>query len=95
VTLDQWLHAEKMTQSDFADRMGVAQSSVARWVAGEKVPRPERIALIETLTGGKVTFRDWMSSPPATAPPVADAAPDSVPAAPDATPSSEATPAAA
>ena len=57
--LEQWIKDNKMTQQDFAERIGTTQGCVSRWCAGTAIPRPEVMAKIVELTGGDVQPNDF------------------------------------
>lgn len=60
MTLREWLDQSGTTQVVFAARIGVAQSTVARWCAGV-MPRPDQLRRIRDLTGGAVTADSFLS----------------------------------
>lgn len=57
--LAQYLHREKLTQSAFAERLGVRQSFVSRLIRGEAKPSLGTAFRIEKLTGGEVPAASW------------------------------------
>lgn len=66
MTLAQWLEANEIKPSSFAERLGVPASTVQRWVNGDRTPRIQAILLIEQQTGGEVRAEDWRPSTPST-----------------------------
>jgi transcriptional regulator with XRE-family HTH domain len=38
--LDEQMHQQRLTQVDIADRVGVSQAAVSRWVIGKGLPKP-------------------------------------------------------
>ena len=55
--LADFLKERNLSQQAFADQVGVTQSRVSQWLAGERVPA-ERMAKIESVTEGCVTRHD-------------------------------------
>jgi transcriptional regulator with XRE-family HTH domain len=51
------------TPESFAEEAGVKKRSVYDWLAGNKLPRPERMRVIAALTDNEVTAIDWMETP--------------------------------
>lgn len=70
--LGDWLTAKKMTDADFATKVGVDRSTVGRWVDGSNMPRRRNMADIARVTDGQVTANDFVEGP--TAIPEANAA---------------------
>lgn len=67
MTLSEYLKAERLSQSAFAERLGnVDRSLVSRWCAGEGGTRPtfERMLEIERVTDGKVPVASWAARKP-------------------------------
>lgn len=63
MTLSDYIAAHRMTQDEFAELIGVTQPSVGRWIAGERMPRPDTLRRIAELTAGAVTANDFMAPP--------------------------------
>lgn len=61
MTLATYLNTSKVSQAAFAERVGVKQPTVNRWVNGQK-PSWEAAALIEKETGGAVPVAVWAGS---------------------------------
>lgn len=57
--LGEWLKSNDLTQEAFGCRVGASKQAVARWVAGENMPRREHIAAITRETSGAVTANDF------------------------------------
>ena len=59
--LDQYLHENRITQTEFAERIGVTPGRVHQLLNG-KDGRPSLwlAGRIEKATGGAVTFTDWL-----------------------------------
>lgn len=73
--LADYLSSTGVTQADFAQRIGVHQSAVTRYVAGHRIPKPQTAMKITKATGGAVTIEDLFD---VTAPPEAGAAASSM-----------------
>ena len=58
MTLDQWLQANDVTESDFAKRISSSQASVNRYRKG-RIPEPKVMRRIFAATGGAVTADDF------------------------------------
>jgi hypothetical protein len=57
-----WMQDNSVTDDALALRIGgdCTVSAVKKWKYGERVPTPERIALLEDITARSVTLRDWV-----------------------------------
>lgn len=60
--LSTWLSDQKLSDKAFADRLGVAPSTVHRLKNGERSPSIDLLARIEKETAGAVTARDFYPS---------------------------------
>ncbi len=60
--LEVWMKENRVTQAEFAARVGTTQETVSKWIAGLRMPRPKRLALIKSETGGAVTADDFLGS---------------------------------
>lgn len=60
--LRQWLADQGLSQAAFAERIGRAQQSVARYCAG-RVPDPDAMAAIARETAGAVAPNDFYDLP--------------------------------
>lgn len=60
MTLASWLSETKISDAEFADRIGVSRQALWRYKAMERVPRPEILSRIHTATSGAVTANDFM-----------------------------------
>jgi transcriptional regulator with XRE-family HTH domain len=60
--LKDWLDDEKMTGTEFGDRIGVSQGAVSKIARGAFWPAAETIAAIERETKGKVTAADILET---------------------------------
>ncbi|WP_081651836.1 helix-turn-helix domain-containing protein [Aurantimonas coralicida] len=63
MTLDDFLSDTNETQSAFAQRIGVPQGTVGRYVRGERIPRPLIMGRIIHATSGRVSASDFYPSP--------------------------------
>ena len=60
--LGKYLKDQRLTQAEFALRIGVRQSSVSKMVSGDASPSLEVAIKIEDETGGEVGVREWVPS---------------------------------
>lgn len=65
MTLEQYLAERRVKPSVFAAEIGVAASTIARILRGERSPGLDLLTLIRDKTGGAVTPNDFI--PPLTA----------------------------
>lgn len=59
MNLKEYLTGKSMTETAFAEEIGVAQVTVNRWVRGERFPEPEMIMRVAAATNGEVSVSDW------------------------------------
>jgi len=59
MNLHEYLKKENISSAAFASRLGVSVSAVKKWRALDRIPRPEHMVDIETLTRSKVSPSDW------------------------------------
>lgn len=64
MTLAEYLEAEGLKPTQFAQALGAEPSTVTRMVHGERGPSLDMALRIEAATDGKVTVRDWPSRLP-------------------------------
>lgn len=64
MTLTEFLTREKLSDADFAARVGCTKSAVIKWRRRERMPRGEALTRIIDETGGAVTANDFL--PPKT-----------------------------
>ena len=62
--LHDWLIETETSTTRLAELVGVAQSTVWRWVQGKMVPDMERMRLIAEATDGRVMPNDFMTQSP-------------------------------
>jgi transcriptional regulator with XRE-family HTH domain len=60
--LAAYLSENNLTETAFAQIVGVSQVTINRYVQGKRFPDPGIIIRIETLTGGKVAPSDWYAA---------------------------------
>lgn len=58
--LAEYISTRGLTATSFAEKVGVPQPTMNRYLNNARFPRPEMIARIEAATGGKVKFNDWL-----------------------------------
>ena len=61
--LADYLSSTGVTHADFAQRIGVHQTAVTRYVAGRRIPKPQIAMKITKATGGAVTIEDLFDVP--------------------------------
>lgn len=61
--LAKYLETHDITASDLASRLGVPVSTVSRWARGERSPRIDMAERLREVTGGAVTFADFLPTP--------------------------------
>ena len=65
MNLATYLSSQKLSQSAFADLLGVSQGLVYQWLTGRRPIAADRCVAIERVTHGSVTRRDlrddWQS----------------------------------
>lgn len=57
--LETYLSDRKIKHSDFAEKLGVSQVTVTRYVNGNRTPSLSMALKIEELTKRKVRVSDW------------------------------------
>jgi len=60
--LKTYLEKERMTASEFAERIGVFPSTITRAVKGEAMPSPKLMKQIMDATAGEVSPNDWFEA---------------------------------
>lgn len=61
--LSQYLENKGLNYKQFSEMLGVTETSVYRYAAGLRIPRPEQINSITQLTDGAVTANDFYAPP--------------------------------
>lgn len=59
-----YIAKNRLTQSEFAAKVGAEQSSVSEWLSGRKRPSWDMLERIAAATGGKVTPNDFLPASP-------------------------------
>jgi len=59
VQLYKYLIHKNISQSEFADKIGVSQPTLSRYVNGDTLPSVVIGARIETATSGEVSCGEW------------------------------------
>ena len=59
--LKRFLEMSKITQSEFARKIGATRQAVWRWAHHFGVPRKATLRRIVRVTGGRVTYEDFVS----------------------------------
>lgn len=58
MNIQDYLKAFEITQTKFADDIGVSVSMVGQWISNHRPVTPEKCVAIEKLTNGKVSRKD-------------------------------------
>lgn len=61
MTLSEYLRTHRISQRDFARRLGVTQTAIWRYASRERVPSARLMSLIVDATGGDVTPNDFFT----------------------------------
>ena len=56
--LSEYLKKHKLTQKDFAEKVGVARPQITRIISKKRNPSPHLMKKIEEATEGEVTMQD-------------------------------------
>lgn len=62
MNISDYLKAQEITQTKFADDVGVSVSMVGQWISNHRPVTPEKCVVIEKLTKGQVTRKDLRPS---------------------------------
>lgn len=54
MTLREWIATAGLTQRAAAERLGVHEITLSRWLTGKAIPRRDQMTLIGSLTAGAV-----------------------------------------
>lgn len=60
--LETYLSNKTITQTAFAEKIGVTQAALSRYMQGKRKVPLGVIAKVQTATKGAVTFKDWLAS---------------------------------
>lgn len=58
--LREWLNANDISVSAFAQRCGVTRGAVHAWLQGRAAPNRTRMAIVARETDGAVSAEDWV-----------------------------------
>lgn len=58
MNLAKYLEKHQLTQTEFAERVGVSPAMVSQWVTGYRPVAPKRALLIDSATNGEVSKYD-------------------------------------
>ena len=59
--LFEYLIQRDVSQTQFAEKIGVSQPTLSRYLVGETIPSVVTAIKIEQVTGGAVKPRDWLT----------------------------------
>lgn len=62
MTLQDWLKTQDRSKYRAAKDLGVAWTTMWRWITGRSIPQPEQMRAVQDYTGGAVTPNDWIST---------------------------------
>lgn len=62
--LREYLKENGIVHGFFAKKLGTTSPQLSIWLGGKVKPKLEMIALIEEITKGKVSLRDWITEKP-------------------------------
>lgn len=57
--LKSYLDRQKISRAAFGTSIGVTEVAVTRYINGDRIPRPAKMALIEAVTKGAVKPNDF------------------------------------
>jgi predicted transcriptional regulator len=60
--LADYLAANKISQTDFAQSIGASQVAVSRYAAGRRTPRKDHLLKIREVTDGAVSANDFLET---------------------------------
>ena len=65
MTLREWIGSQGLTQRAAADRLGVHEITLNRWLTGKAIPRREQMTAIREATAGQVEAGSFYEGAPA------------------------------
>lgn len=65
MTLREWIAGEGLTQREAAERFGVHEITLSRWVNGRAIPRREQMTTIRVVTKEAVQPASFFAEPAA------------------------------
>lgn len=60
MTLQDWLTANNRSKYRASKDLGIAWTTMWRWITGRACPRPEQMRAVQAYTDGAVTPNDWV-----------------------------------
>jgi transcriptional regulator with XRE-family HTH domain len=60
--IKRWLRLNRLTQTDFANQVGVTQGAVARWMTEGRIPSWRTLRRIAVATDGFITPADFIET---------------------------------
>lgn len=64
MTLREWIATAGLTQRAAAERLGVHEITLSRWLTGRAIPRRDQMTLIGALTAGAVLPNSFYCTSP-------------------------------
>lgn len=64
MTLREWIATAGLTQRAAAERLGVHEITLSRWLTGRAIPRRDQMTLIGTMTAGVVLPNSFYCTSP-------------------------------
>ena len=61
--LYEYLFYNNLSQADFAEKCGLSQPTLSRYITGRSIPDVLNAVAIETASNGEVSCRDWPDLP--------------------------------
>lgn len=62
MTLERWLKRKKISQNQFAEKSGISQSLLSKYIRRTRRPNVDQALAIERATDGAVPVEEWESS---------------------------------
>lgn len=62
MTLQEWIEQKGISKYRVAKDIGVAWTTLWRWITGRAMPQPEQMRAVQAYTGGAVTPNDWINT---------------------------------
>jgi len=60
--LATYLQSHSISRREFALKIGISEASLSRYITGDRMPRPKIARAIMTVSGGKVTPNDFITT---------------------------------
>lgn len=58
--LKLYLSEKNLSLEQFADLVGASPFGVRKWITGERIPRKKALRRIRQITGGEVSYADFL-----------------------------------